>query len=194
MPRLTLVLLQAAPPDPEALTPVAVTLGVPAAAAALSPRGVAAAAAAALPSAAVVPTAAAAPPVPPAEVVPPEVLAERELHRRFDDHKGPSVARTPSLRPGVKPLDLALGVTIKLELGDPPADVAQQAPPEAMPEAPVAPVDGGASVAASEQPRAADEAAPPAAAAADDTPAEAADPAAVPPPAAPTEERAVGAE
>ncbi len=47
----------------------------------------------------------------PLDEPPPHVVLEREQIRRYE-----SVARTPSLRPGVKALDVALGVTLKLDL------------------------------------------------------------------------------
>jgi hypothetical protein len=104
--------------------------------------------------------------------LPPWVKEERGAIRRFDD-KAHGVAHTPSVRPGVKPLDLALGVTIKLQLGSdgdaaaaaaPATDAANAAgaQPDAAPveeDTPV-PTSGVSGVAAV----AAEEAAPPTAA------------------------------
>ena len=51
-----------------------------------------------------------------------EVVHERETIRSFHE----VVARTPSLRPGVKALDQALGVTLRLHLSEAEAEQAKQ--------------------------------------------------------------------
>jgi hypothetical protein len=195
-------------PDPDALAPAAVTLGVSSSstAAAAEPLWAPPSPLKAAPQSAPSSGAEAEPGVSDAvaavleassaaEAVPPEVLAERTLHRRFDD-PAVGVARTPSLRPGVKPLDLALGVTIKLTLDDTPAtqdaDAVRKVPEvpavEAAPAAPEAPAlpaveAHAAAAAATEAPAVMDEPAVEAVPAAVDAPA--ADvPAAAPPPAA----------